>query len=1651
MRITNCGIGIHQREIVGIEKLQRLPPDWYAYTNLDIVNAPGINREIDVILVAQDRIFLIDLKDWRGRIESREGNWFQNDIDRGPSPVAKIARQARQLHIMLEAHLKKHNKGAKVLSPIIQGLVLLVQNTDTSGIAETEINSVMTVDQFIASVSNLRSRVEKFGPVARSIVDNPLPDAFWKGHLSKFFNVSKGIFSPGRRDYGGYFAASDDAVFEHPVSIFAEYNASDERRAPRNGVLRLWDFSKAETRFQGPEGRADIVGREQEIATYLRDRSDRCADILLDIRAHDLTQSPAYWEVVDLPKHMQRLKDFLHSEGDDLPRETRVELARQLLSAIDALHLADASHLDVGSHSIWVRKPSTVRLSHLMAATYPDVRTLGEARYQFLSSARLPEDALGDLVDPKRKDVFLLGVAIHRMLFGKPPVAKAGDPPEWKEDIDPTGEFDALHGWFSRAMAWDAAERFADAGAALVAFNQATVSRPTPQEILTALESFRGDVRSQLALYKHYPPEREIRDDERTAMWQSATADGPVLVKVWKRACWGDQQREGPRILGFLNRLRELQLAAPAGCARILDVWWLGDAIVMVQEWIERQDLARSLVEHSDQWKDRNRAIAFCNSLIALIDGLHERRIAHGDLKPENILVAPESPAAPVLVDLAEFTAVDEGEPITRAYAPPSGGRFERDRFAVSRIVEEIFDVSKLDASAAASLGRAISTMRDNEPANATLSPISEALAAMLQPQSRAFEPTNFDLHGATAGPLLPDEGHYHVRHSVGRRGYIFRGACEEIEFEIDAKGKAFHARRRSLDQGRISVLARHEFAKVAGLLVVNATTRTDLNPVRDLIDTAQALSKSPTLTTVEEPYSSDPENEEPIEEIGDTELLEDALEEEIAREARPDGNIDVAALWERLIAVEREMSTDGVALGESGYRRDIKRHLVPFELESGSFEYNRDDRVLVERLDRRGAWRSIGELDLQRSKPDLLAVDVRRFTSHDGRGILEEGQRVRLKSHFEETSLQRRKDAITRILAGHGRLSDLADFFDPSRQPAPRSSPSPLSQEELAERYALNEDQSAALAHILATRPLGLLQGPPGTGKTVFISALIHAALTTGLARNILLTSQSHEAVNNAAEAVLKMFGNTGEAPSIIRVGHEGNVSEPLLPFHAGRIERLFKDRFQAEMRERLKIASKSLGIPEALSDELTFIESAIRPVAKRIDQLEQSDHPDVKGRVQGLRQTLNAQLATLTLGLADFEEIPAARIADEAGRLVAARLDHESRPSPDRISRFRFAAELARDFIASVSTEKRSFDTFLAGTRQIVVGTCVGLGRNALGLTTTPFDLVIVDEAARCTASELSVPMQAGTWIVLVGDQAQLEPTHDAQVVKNVASELKIAKSEIVRSDFERVFESGYGDAAGRRLKTQYRMLPPIGRLVSESFYAGKLKHGRNQAIIESAHLPVDLARPLLWIDTDGFGQEAQQKRQNPGHSLINPVEAEVIVALLRRWSEHGPFMKWLEGLPQGGHPIGIICAYAAQRDLIRRKLHRAGLPVALVQAVKIDTIDSYQGKENAIVLLSLVRNNHDGREYEGAATIAPGFMARPNRINVAMSRARDRLVIIGAFSRWHKNEPMGAVVDAFGEEVAGGEAQVIDAHELLGPSGMVRDNGNKGRRIK
>lgn len=151
MKIVNCGSGLHTREVSGIESLASLPSHWFAYTNLDLAIAPGSSREIDVIIVADDRILLVDLKDWRGPVESRDGHWFNAERDHGPSPVAKISGNARQVYIQLDAHLKRHAKKTKPMVPKDQGLVVLTTATDLSGISETERRSVMTISAFTSS------------------------------------------------------------------------------------------------------------------------------------------------------------------------------------------------------------------------------------------------------------------------------------------------------------------------------------------------------------------------------------------------------------------------------------------------------------------------------------------------------------------------------------------------------------------------------------------------------------------------------------------------------------------------------------------------------------------------------------------------------------------------------------------------------------------------------------------------------------------------------------------------------------------------------------------------------------------------------------------------------------------------------------------------------------------------------------------------------------------------------------------------------------------------------------------------------------------------------------------------------------------------------------------------------------------------------------------------------------------------------------------------------------------------------------------------------------------------------------------------------------------------------------------------------------
>jgi serine/threonine protein kinase len=1632
MKIINHGRGLHVREVPGIDYFKKnLPSDWEAHTNLDL-SLPFGAREIDVILFASDRIILIDLKDGRGRYESNGGDWFHNNSSQGRSPVKKILDNAKQLLILLNSFLDeqaKRTKSARLPTPRIEGVVVLTGSQDLSGIAPTEVGHVFTMADFVSIVVDTRKRLTRF-PDAPAVFYTRLklsaPE--WKPIFQKFFNVRDGYFKEGMRRYGGYVATDPRSwTYKHPAGIYMEFNVLDDSAAQAAGLLRRWDFSEADTRFQTEEGRREIAGRERSVIAWLNDRSTACESAVLQPKAEDLERGVDYWEVYDKRRKMKRLSEFVASELPVLRAEQRMELVRQMLAQTQVLHSYDAAHLDLGPHSVWVELPSVIRLSHLMSARFREANSLGSARYQFLSSVTTPEDVLEEQSPAFQKDVYHLGCLMHLFLFGKYPNSRDADPPEWNPDIDVDGTYREVHEVLERALSWEVSKRYQNAAEMLDRFNALSTRQDSGISVLKRLEVFKT-VGSQMQLSRLYPCIEELKQNNYVEMWLSVKDGQKLVVKFWKRTAWSDGGADHARILDFIERARELANSPPPNCVPIIDVIWLQDSIVLVQSHLDAPNLDDHALSRHKSSITAETALTFVSKLVQAVVNLHDSGVAHGDLKPCNILVFGD-PFEPHFVDYHDFSCGADGDIQTSAYAPQKGGRYERDRFGVTVIVGELLEGIDIPAETLRRIHEALEVCRGEAPPNSTLLPLLDVLNEILIPKRfDEIRRLTIALSDSKAQDILPDEGVFGYGFDKGE--LYLRGATKVLYFKrkgADIKSARLVDMPHLLNSG----LTRRQLGTIVIEIEVLGGVTNSFADVQNLFRQSpfiELLAGSDASSDVEESGELEP----PEELLTKAETNEDAITELVESE-RGQSFTSVPELWRNLVDVEKDLTIEAVALGPSSYRKETKLHSIPIELECGSFDFTRNDKVFVERLVARG-WQRIGILDVSASSEKVILVDALGWIPVGG-SMVDIEQRLRFQSQMEQANIDRRNAAVTRILDRRSVVKNLIDYFNPETMPPLQQSTIDVDVNEIRTLYGLNESQAKAFAAIFKVRPLGLLQGPPGTGKTRFIGALIHYALTRGHVRNVLLSSQSHEAVNNAAEAVLKLYPTPVQAPSIIRVGQESNVSDQLLPFHVARVEQLYKDRFQATLKERLLTAANAIGIQEHIVQILTFVEVTVVPVIEQINKLSEDTEKDgALDRINSLLGTLFSLVsnADLRFEVPKREEFPQEDLVADFFDSIADQ--HEC--SREMIAKFRAVARLTRDIIGSVSTVDRSFETFLAGTRHIVAGTCVGLGRSSLGLTSTIFDLVVIDEAARATASELAVPMQAGSWIVLVGDQQQLEPRHKENVVSLVAKETGFAPSEIIKSDFERIFESPLGRKISQRITTQYRMLPAIGNVVSKTFYNGDLAPGRLASHLDPSIFPESLTHQLTWIYTDDFLEKGYQKPElgKSRKSLTNQKEIEVILGLIVEWDACPAFIEWLKLNTEPEPAIGIICTYGAQASALKRKLRLVNLSDAMRNALKIDTVDSYQGKENRIVILSLVRNNADGRHVNGTATIKPGFMSRPNRINVAVSRAMDKLVIVGAKDRWSAGGPMAELRMHFNAEVAASNAVQVEAGRVL-----------------
>ena len=289
-------------------------------------------------------------------------------------------------------------------------------------------------------------------------------------------------------------------------------------------------------------------------------------------------------------------------------------------------------------------------------------------------------------------------------------------------------------------------------------------------------------------------------------------------------------------------------------------------------------------------------------------------------------------------------------------------------------------------------------------------------------------------------------------------------------------------------------------------------------------------------------------------------------------------------------------------------------------------------------------------------------------------------------------------------------------------------------------------------------------------------------------------------------------------------------------------------------------------------------------------------------------------------------------------------------------RINRLRHRAE---ELEVKINVE-------LFDNARVVASTLVG--SNSSLLTGRRFGTLFVDEAGQALEAATWIAVRKADRVVLAGDHLQLPPTikcYDAE-----RGGLGVTMMEMVVRRWQQ---------AVTLLTTQYRMNRQIMQFSSDWFYGGSLK-AADEVKVRGI---LDFDTPMEWIDTSQM--DFNEQVQGAGCSKVNVKEAVFFVARLEEYvSRIG-----LERILDERIDLGLISPYKAQVRYMRQIVKRSAVLRQLREVLTVDTIDGFQGQERDVVFISLVRSNDDG---------SIGFLSDLRRMNVAITRARMKVVVIG-----------------------------------------------------
>ena len=286
------------------------------------------------------------------------------------------------------------------------------------------------------------------------------------------------------------------------------------------------------------------------------------------------------------------------------------------------------------------------------------------------------------------------------------------------------------------------------------------------------------------------------------------------------------------------------------------------------------------------------------------------------------------------------------------------------------------------------------------------------------------------------------------------------------------------------------------------------------------------------------------------------------------------------------------------------------------------------------------------------------------------------------------------------------------------------------------------------------------------------------------------------------------------------------------------------------------------------------------------------------------------------------------------------------------------------------------------LFGEARVIASTLVGAANRLLD--GQKFGTLFIDEAAQALEAACWIPLRRVSRVVLAGDHCQLPPT-----VKSIAA----LKAGLGKTQMERIVEMH--PEAVTLLKIQYRMNDDIMRFSSNYFYGGQVESApevRFRSIL-------DMDIPMTWIDTSAFADSVSNDNVSDGSAVgafkeefvgesfgrINKAEAELTLLALQNYFEKIGKQRLLDERID----VGIISPYRAQVQYLRRLLMKREYFKPFRRLISVNTVDGFQGQERDIIVISLVRSNDEGQI---------GFLRDLRRMNVAITRARMKLIILG-----------------------------------------------------